>query len=84
MGARLTGLPTAAICCSLEFLSINQSNLYLVDTATGDKKQITPAQQPGSQVFYGPPSSAKTAKESISPPTATPTSSAWRTSTSPP
>ena len=37
-----------------EFLSINQSNLYLVDTATGDKKQITPAQQPTSQVFYGP------------------------------
>jgi len=38
----------------LEELSINQSNLYLVDTATGDRKQITPPQQAGSQVFYGP------------------------------
>jgi dipeptidyl aminopeptidase/acylaminoacyl peptidase len=38
----------------LEEISINQSNLYLVDTATGDKKQITPPQQTGSQVYYGP------------------------------
>jgi dipeptidyl aminopeptidase/acylaminoacyl peptidase len=38
----------------LEELSINQSNLYLVDTATGDKKQITPPQQGASQVYYGP------------------------------
>jgi dipeptidyl aminopeptidase/acylaminoacyl peptidase len=38
----------------LEELSINQSNLYLVDTASGEKKQITPAQQPGAQVYYGP------------------------------
>ncbi|MGA7313660.1 MAG: prolyl oligopeptidase family serine peptidase [Silvibacterium sp.] len=38
----------------LEELSINQSNLYLVDSATGDKKQITPPQQTGAQIFYGP------------------------------
>jgi dipeptidyl aminopeptidase/acylaminoacyl peptidase len=35
-----------------EFLSINQSNLYLVDTVTGNKKLVTPPQttQP---VYYG-------------------------------
>lgn len=37
----------------LEELSINQSNLYLVDVATGEKKQITPEQQAVQQVFYG-------------------------------
>jgi dipeptidyl aminopeptidase/acylaminoacyl peptidase len=36
-----------------EELSINQSNLYIVDTSSGEKKQITPPQQSGSQVFYG-------------------------------
>jgi dipeptidyl aminopeptidase/acylaminoacyl peptidase len=38
-----------------EELSINQSNLYLVDAATGDKKLATPQQQPGQEVFYGSP-----------------------------
>ena len=37
-----------------EELSINESNLYLVDTSSGEKKQITPPQQSSSQVFYGP------------------------------
>jgi dipeptidyl aminopeptidase/acylaminoacyl peptidase len=32
--------------------SINESNLYVVDVATGDRKQITPAQQPGNTVAY--------------------------------
>ncbi len=34
--------------------SINESNFYLVDAATGEKKQITPAQNPSAKVFYGP------------------------------
>ncbi len=37
----------------LEYISVNQSNLYLVDVATGNKKLITPPQQAGQQVFYG-------------------------------
>jgi dipeptidyl aminopeptidase/acylaminoacyl peptidase len=37
----------------LEGLSINESNLYLVNVASGEKKQITPDQQPGHEVFYG-------------------------------
>ena len=45
-----------------EFLSINQSNLYLVDAATGDKKLITPEPQAGQQVFYGPPTFSKDGK----------------------
>jgi dipeptidyl aminopeptidase/acylaminoacyl peptidase len=36
-----------------EYLSVNQSNLYVVDVASGEKKQITPEQQAGQQVFYG-------------------------------
>jgi len=36
-----------------EYLSVNQSNLYLVDVATGERRQITPPQQSGQQVFYG-------------------------------
>ena len=36
----------------LEQLSINQSNLYLVDIASGEKKQITPPQSTGQQVSY--------------------------------
>ena len=46
--------PDSSHLLLLEELSINQSNLYLVDTASGDKKQITPPQQASSQVFYGP------------------------------
>ena len=37
----------------LGYLSVNQSNLYLVDVSTGVKKQITPEQQGGQQVAYG-------------------------------
>jgi dipeptidyl aminopeptidase/acylaminoacyl peptidase len=37
----------------LQELSINQSNLYLVDSSTGEKKQITPEQSGGQQVSYG-------------------------------
>jgi dipeptidyl aminopeptidase/acylaminoacyl peptidase len=37
----------------LEYRSVNESNLYLVDLASGEKKQITPEQQAGQQVFYG-------------------------------
>jgi dipeptidyl aminopeptidase/acylaminoacyl peptidase len=37
----------------VEQISVNQSNLYLVDISTGAKKQITPAQAGGQQVFYG-------------------------------
>jgi dipeptidyl aminopeptidase/acylaminoacyl peptidase len=44
----------------IEFLSINQSNLYLVDAATGDKKMITP--KAGQQVFYGLPTFSKDGK----------------------
>jgi dipeptidyl aminopeptidase/acylaminoacyl peptidase len=40
-----------------EFLSINQSNLYLVEAATGDKKMITP--KTGQAVFYGSPTFSK-------------------------
>jgi dipeptidyl aminopeptidase/acylaminoacyl peptidase len=36
-----------------EYLSINQSNLYSVNVATGEKRQITARQQPGREVFYG-------------------------------
>jgi dipeptidyl aminopeptidase/acylaminoacyl peptidase len=36
-----------------EFLSINRSNLYVVDVTTGEKKRITPEQQAGHEVFYG-------------------------------
>ncbi len=36
-----------------EELSINQSNLYLVNVANGEKKLITPEQQSGHQVHYG-------------------------------
>jgi len=38
----------------MEYISINRSNLYLVDAASGDRKQITPPQPADSQVFYGP------------------------------
>jgi dipeptidyl aminopeptidase/acylaminoacyl peptidase len=38
----------------LEELSINQSNVYLVDVTSGAKKRITPEQQAGQQVSYGP------------------------------
>jgi dipeptidyl aminopeptidase/acylaminoacyl peptidase len=37
----------------LEYRSVNQSNLYLVDTASGERKLITPAQTAGQEVFYG-------------------------------
>lgn len=37
----------------LQELSINQSNLYLVDVSTGEKKLITPEQSGGQQVSYG-------------------------------
>jgi dipeptidyl aminopeptidase/acylaminoacyl peptidase len=36
-----------------EYLSINQSNLYIVNVAGGEKKQITSRQQPGHEVYYG-------------------------------
>jgi dipeptidyl aminopeptidase/acylaminoacyl peptidase len=45
-----------------QYLSINQSNLYLVDAATGDKKLATPQQQPGQEVFYGSPKFSKDSK----------------------
>jgi len=45
-----------------EELSVNQSNLYLVDTATGNRKRITPAQQAGSEVFYGAAAFSKDGK----------------------
>ncbi len=35
-----------------EFLSINQSNLYIVNVGSGEKRQITAAQTPGHEVFY--------------------------------
>jgi dipeptidyl aminopeptidase/acylaminoacyl peptidase len=38
----------------VEELSINQSNIYLVDVATGEKKLITPEQTSGQQIHYGP------------------------------
>lgn len=37
----------------LEYLSVNQSNLYLVDVSAGEKKQITPEQKGGHEVSYG-------------------------------
>jgi dipeptidyl aminopeptidase/acylaminoacyl peptidase len=45
-----------------EFLSINQSNLYLLDAATGDKKMITPEPKAGQQVFYGTSAFSKDGK----------------------
>jgi dipeptidyl aminopeptidase/acylaminoacyl peptidase len=44
----------------IEFLSINQSNLYLVDATTGNEKMITP--KAGQQVFYGLPAFSKDGK----------------------
>jgi dipeptidyl aminopeptidase/acylaminoacyl peptidase len=38
-----------------EGMSINQSNVYLVDTATGEKKQLTAKQTHDSQVSYDEP-----------------------------
>jgi len=43
----------AAHLLLLQELSINESNLYLVDISTGKKKQITPEQRKGQEVFYG-------------------------------
>jgi dipeptidyl aminopeptidase/acylaminoacyl peptidase len=37
----------------LQGLSINQSNLFLVNISTGEKKQITPEQSGDQQVSYG-------------------------------
>jgi dipeptidyl aminopeptidase/acylaminoacyl peptidase len=54
--------PDGAHLLLLEELSINQSNLYLVDSASGEKKLITPAPQPGQQVFYGPAQFSKDGK----------------------
>jgi dipeptidyl aminopeptidase/acylaminoacyl peptidase len=45
-----------------QYLSINQSNLYLVDAATGDKKLATPQQQPGQEIYYGSPKFSKNSK----------------------
>jgi dipeptidyl aminopeptidase/acylaminoacyl peptidase len=45
-----------------ENLSINQSNLYLIDAASGEKKLLTPAQTADSQVFYGNPLFSKNGK----------------------
>jgi dipeptidyl aminopeptidase/acylaminoacyl peptidase len=46
----------------MEFLSINQSNLYLLDAATGDKKRITPEPKAGEGVFYGTSAFSKDGK----------------------
>jgi dipeptidyl aminopeptidase/acylaminoacyl peptidase len=37
----------------MQELSVNQSNLYLVNLSTGEKEQITPEQANGQQSFYG-------------------------------
>ena len=42
----------------LEGISINQSNVWLVDVATGQKKQLTAKQTPENQVSYDSPTFA--------------------------
>ncbi|HTC51481.1 MAG TPA: alpha/beta fold hydrolase [Steroidobacteraceae bacterium] len=37
----------------LEELSINLSNIYIVNVVSGEKRQITAKQQPGKEVYYG-------------------------------
>jgi dipeptidyl aminopeptidase/acylaminoacyl peptidase len=39
----------------MEELSIQQSNVWLVDSATGSKKQLTPTQTPENEVSYAQP-----------------------------
>lgn len=36
-----------------EYISVSQSNIWLVDASTGEKKRLTPEQQGGTKVSYG-------------------------------
>ncbi|MEO5692651.1 MAG: prolyl oligopeptidase family serine peptidase [Usitatibacter sp.] len=43
----------------VEFLSVNESHLWVMDIATGRKRRVTPATKKGEPVFYGSPQFSK-------------------------
>ncbi len=43
----------------IEFLSVNESHLWVMDIATGRKRRVTPATKKGEPVFYGSPQFSK-------------------------